>query len=75
VDVTSRTRFSCEPREPEVKDLDCTLARHFDVGRLQITMDDATLVGRVERAGKLLCNVERLINGNACAFRARPRGA
>ena len=40
-------------RETEVEHLDLALGRDLDVRRLQIAMDDATLVGGVERVGNL----------------------
>ncbi len=38
-------------REPEVEHLHHALRRHLDVGRLEVAVDDALLVRRVERLG------------------------
>ena len=44
--------------EAEIKHLHDARGRDHDVGRLQITMDDAFFVRGFERVGDLLCVVE-----------------
>ena len=40
-------------REPEIKNLGGAVVRDFDVGRLQVTVDDPFLMRRLERIGDL----------------------
>src|SRR5262249_4575194 len=46
-------------RQPEVEYLHHAGGRKFDVGGLQISMNDSTLVSRFQRVGDLACDVER----------------
>ena len=55
-------------REPEVQHLDRAVGPHLDVRRLQIAMDDAVLVRRLERIGDLPRDRQRFVERN------RPRG-
>ena len=48
-------------RDAEVEDLHAALGRDLDVGRLQIAMDDAALVRRLERQRDLMDDRQRLI--------------
>jgi hypothetical protein len=54
-------------REAEVQYLYYPIGAHFDVGRLEITIDDALLVRRFERLDDLLGDRECLIEWNGSA--------
>ena len=53
-------------RQPEIKHLDDAFGRECDIGGLQIAVDDAFLVRRIERIGDLSCRRQHL------AYRQRP---
>ena len=46
-------------RQPEVQHLDRAIASDLDVGGLEVAMDDALLVRRVQGIGDLSCVAER----------------
>ena len=48
-------------REAEVEDLDPPVRGDLDVGRLQVPVDDAAIVRRLERLGDLTRDLERLV--------------
>ena len=50
-------------REPEIEHLDETVPRHLDVGWLQIAVNDAFVVNRLERGGHLAGDPEHIGNG------------
>ena len=56
--------------EPEIEQLDFAVGRDLDVGRLEIAMDDAFLVRRLERVGDLQRNLERLFHGYGATLQA-----
>ena len=58
--------------EPEVEHLDHAIGRHFDVRGLEVAVDEAVLVGAVERAGDLPRNRQRLRNRQTPPCDARP---
>jgi hypothetical protein len=49
--------------QAEVQDLDRLLGRDLDVGRLEVAMDDALLVRRLERRADLDAQPKRLVGG------------
>ena len=51
-------------RQPEVQHLDSAVVAHLDVRRLEIAMDDALLVRRLERLGDLVGDWQRLVERN-----------
>ncbi len=53
--------------QAEVQDLDDAVAGDLDVGRLQVAMDDAALVRRLERFGDLQRNRDGLVQRNTTA--------
>ena len=55
-------RVSRELGQPEVEHLHGAVVSHFDVGRLQIAMDDALLVRRFERFGDLPGDRQRFVD-------------
>ena len=55
-------------RQSEVQHLHCAIGSHLDVGRLQIAVDDAVIVGSFERLGDLAGDAEHLVQ------RKRPAG-
>src|SRR2546426_8442970 len=57
--TVSRLCIGCF-REAEIQDLDCPVGLHLDVGRLEITMDDAMVVGSLYRLGDLTRNRQSL---------------
>ena len=61
-----RCRGGCERADrfgqPEVEDLDGPLGCDLDVGRFQITMDDAAIVRRLERLGDLASSRDDLVD-------------
>jgi hypothetical protein len=48
--------------EAEIEDLDRPVRPHLDVGRFQVSMDDADAMCRVERVGDLAGNCQRLVD-------------
>ena len=50
-------------REAEVQELDAPVGRDFDVGGLEVAVDDPLLVRRLERLGDLLRVGERFFEG------------
>ena len=54
--------------QPEIQNLGLPLRRQLDVGRLQVSVDDALLVGRFERLGELQEQRKRFVE------RKRPSG-
>ena len=58
--VASRTR----PLEAAVEELDGAIRRAFDVGGLEVAVDDASVVGRFEAHGDLFRNHDRLVDRN-----------
>ena len=50
--------------EAEVEDFDGAVRAQLDVGRLQVAVDDADLVRRLERLGNLAREGQRLVDGN-----------
>ena len=66
-DAWSHGRRLVHLRDTEVEDLERTLGRNFDVRGLQVAVDDAFLVCRVEALGDLAAGCER--------FRKRKRAA
>jgi hypothetical protein len=61
-------------RQPEVEDLHHAVFRERDVGRLQIPVDDASFVRRVERVGQLTRNADRFVDGHAAGSGCKPIG-
>ena len=57
----------CELREPEVEDLQAPLARHEEVVRFQVAVDDAFVM----RGGQSLGDLARIVDG----FARRERGS
>lgn len=55
--VVAGFRWTGELRESEVQHLHRAVVLHLDVGGLQIAMDEAVLVCRVERVGDLTVSV------------------
>ncbi len=53
--------------QPEVEHLDLSLRRDLDVGRLQVPMDDASLVGRLQGLGDLERDPEGLLDRQGAA--------
>jgi len=51
-----------KPGEAEVEHLHRAVGPELDVGRFQVAVDDALLVGRLQRFGDLLCDGERLVD-------------
>ena len=62
--LTHRRRFE-RLREAEVQQLHPAVGKHFDVGRLQVAVDDAGVVRGLEAFGDLPADVERVANGRA----------
>ena len=61
-DGSSRPSRTAPASVCEVQHLHSAVLSHFDVGRLQIAMDDALLVRRFERFGDLSCDRQRLVD-------------
>ena len=59
-------------RQAEVEHLDLAVARELDVRRLQVAVDDALVVGLLERFGDLLGDLERLVDRDRRRARAAP---
>ena len=49
-------------RQPEVEDFYLAVGREHDVGRLQVAMDDASLMGREQRVGHLPRDAQGLVH-------------
>src|SRR5262245_26572246 len=49
-------------RQPEIEHLHHAIVLHEDVGRLEIAMDDSTLVRRFERLGELPGDRDRVLD-------------
>ena len=62
-------------RQAEVEDFDRTIRRDLDVGRLQIAMDDASLVRGVEGERQLTGDFDRLALLAAGPVRSDPRAS
>ena len=56
--------------QAEVEDLDLAVRRHLHVGRLQVPVDDALLVGFLEGLGDLLRDRDRLVDRNRPALQS-----
>jgi len=54
--------------QPEVQHLHRAVGSHLHVGRLQIAVDDALLVRRLERIGNLLRDREGLVDRQALSL-------
>ena len=61
IGITRRGGVGCL-RQAEVQDLDGPVLPHFDVGGLQVAVDDPGLVGRLQCLGDLLGNGQGFID-------------
>ena len=63
--VASAVRVARGHRQPEIEHFDLAACREFEIGRLQIAMDDALAVCGVEGIGNLPGDRQRFIEGQA----------
>ena len=72
--LTSGRRGLSGFRQPEVEHLHGAVRADFDVRRLQITMDDALLVRRLQRLGDLFRDQQCLVEWDRSAARSAETG-
>ena len=63
--------FTERTGQAEVEDLDLARGRYLHVGRFQVAMDDALLVGLFETAGDLARDVARFLDRQGAPFNDR----